>query len=142
MAGAYPLAEESLVAAVTVNDADELEMLLSRGHRADLWVRYQNDPTHFIPLLAFAVAENSPRIVKLLLDAGAEYEKSWIDRVCTKYSRTAVCWAGARDQRYSNKPSQIEMATLLVDAGADISIGVLHLSEQSLFKFVNSHPSL
>lgn len=122
------VAPKAFADAVESGNTAAVKAFLDAGQRADQLHKYTtkdgNECT--IPLLAFAVSKGHPNVLKLLLEAGSAYDdKSWINDVCTNYGCTAVCWAYAIDQSYSGKPVQVEMAKLLIDAGADLEPSVL-----------------
>lgn len=117
-----PAASEAFWRAVQKGRVEVVKEFLDAGERADQTKQYFNDDGTFchVPLISLAVQARRPGVLKLLLEAGAAYEdKSWIDDVDSD-NCTAVCWAFAFGYRHSGKPEQVEMAKLLIEAGADI----------------------
>lgn len=120
------VAPQELSDAIAKGDVAAVEAFLSSGkQRADQFCSYYKSrgKTFSTPLIAYAVSKGQPAILRLLLDAGAGYaDKSWLNAVCTEYQCTAVCWAFAIDQEYTGKPEQVQMAKMLIDAGANVEL--------------------
>lgn len=116
-----PLATTALVKAIQNGEADTVKTLIQGGHRADSWYEYQfkkSRKVYCIPLLAYATSLGNPRVLEHLLNSSHRL----LDDACTQFGCTAVCWSFAHDQKYSGKPEQLEMAKMLLEAGANVDI--------------------